>query len=391
MVPTGETETTEVYTSPRYRRSPFYDAAKRSGARVYTVYNHMLLPSLYQEAGVGRDSVSEYWHLVRHVGLWDVGAERQVEITGPDAFRFAQFLTPRDLSRCGVGQAVYGVLTAPDGGIVNDAVILRLAEDRFWFSPADGDVLLWAQGVAVHSGMDVQVREPDASPIQVQGPKSRDVVAALAGPSVRELPYYHLMETSLDGIPVVISRTGWTGELGYEIFLRDGRRGTELWEMVVRAGKPFDLWVMGPSNVRRVEAGILNYRTDMTLEDNPFQVGLGWTVELDGPGDFVGKEALRRIKERGVDRKLVGLEVLGEPFKGWLSDFRPVLSDGRVVGRLTVLVHSPRLGKNIGFAMVPANLTKVGTSLTVDLPSGEPEARVARKPFIDPNKDIPRG
>ncbi len=381
---TEQSGTTEVYDSPRYHRSPFHEASRRSGARVYTLYNRTYLPSIYQ------DAVSEYWHLLNHVVLWDVGAERQVEITGPDAFRFTQRLTPRDTSKCEVGQAAYGVLTTPSEGIVSDAVILRLGEDHFWLSPADSDVLLWARGVAVHAGMDVQIREPDVSPLQVQGPKSRDVIEALAGPEIRDLPYYRFIETSVDGIPVVISRTGWTGELGYEIFLRDGRRGSELWDKVLRAGEPVRLRAVGPSNIRRVEAGMLNYRTDMTLEDNPYQVGLGWTVELDTPHDFIGKEALRRIEERGVDRRLVGVEVLGPPFQGWLSDFWPARKDGRVVGHLTVLVHSPRLAKNIGYAMVSIDAATLGTLLTVQGPAEEREARVVRKPFWDPDKEIPK-
>ncbi len=377
-------ETVRLYLAPWYRRSPFFESSRRHGPQVYEIYNHMYLPTHYT------DPVSDYWHLLNHVTMWDVGVERQVEITGPDAFAFTNYLTPRDLTTCKVGQGKYVVLTTEQGGIINDPVLLRLGENHFWLSASDSDILLWAKGVAVHADMDVEVKEPDVSPMQIQGPKSKDVLRALFGPKVLDLAYYDILETSLDGIPVVVSRTGWTGEIGYELYLRDGSQGDKLWRKVLEAGKPFDIRPTGPSEIRRVEAGILNYGADMTLEDNPFEVGLGWLVDLDKKSDFIGKDALRRIKAEGVKRKLVGLEVHGEPLQGILTKFGAVKEDGEQVGHLTMLVHSPRLKKNIGYAMVSVEHAKLGTELTADLPSGERKATVVRKPFVDPKKDIPK-
>ena len=354
------------------------------GARAVDIYNNMYLPSYFD------DPISEYWHLVNHVAMWDVGCERQVEITGPDAFEFTNTLTPRDLSECKVGQGKYVVITEAKGGIINDPVLLRLGENHFWLSLSDSDVLLWAKGVAIHSGMDVEIREPDVSPMQIQGPKSKDVVAALFGPKVLDLPYYHFMEASVDGIPVIVTRTGWSAEVGYEIYLRDGTKGVDLWGKVLEAGKSFDIRPTGPSDIRRIEAGILNYGSDMTFENNPYEVGLGWLVDEDKEADYIGKDALRRIKAEGVKEKLVGVEIQGPPMASWLEDFWPVLKDGRTIGRLTAGVYSPRLRKNIGYANVPIGHAKLGTRLTVRSPAGDREATVVRKPFLDPKKDIPK-
>src|SRR5574341_1718261 len=252
-----------IQRGARLRRSPYFDATLRSGCRGYTVYNHMLLPIAYD------DLEAEYWKLLSDVTVWDVAVERQVEITGRDAFALANLLTPRDLTKCAVGQGKYVVITAEDGGIINDPVLMRLGENHFWLALADSDVLLWAKGVAYRSGLDITIREPDVSPMQIQGPKSKPVLEKLFGPRVRDMPYYHFFETRLDEIPVIVTRTGWTGEVGYEIYLRDGSRGSDLWERVLEAGKPFGIAPTGPSDIRRIEAGILNYGIDMTLDNNP--------------------------------------------------------------------------------------------------------------------------
>jgi len=220
-----------IQQGTRLRRSPYFNATQRYGCRAYTVYNHMFLPGHYD------DPVTEYWHLINHVAVWDVAVERQVEITGPDAFAFTNMLTPRDLTKCRVGQGRYVVITAEDGGIINDPVLMRLGENHFWLALADSDVLLWARGVAVHADLDVNLLEPDVSPLQVQGPKSKQVVKALFGERITELPYYQFLEASLDGIPLIVTRTGWTGEVGYEIYLKDPTRGSDLWEKVMAAGK----------------------------------------------------------------------------------------------------------------------------------------------------------
>jgi glycine cleavage system T protein len=380
---TDETATT-LYFGPWYRKSPFFEATKRYGCQAYDIYNHIYLPGLYD------DAEKEYEHLLNHVTLWDVSVERQVEITGKDGFKFTNYLVTRDLTKCDVGQGKYVLLCNEDGGIINDPVLMRLDKDHFWLSLANSDTLLWAQGVAVHSGMDVKICEPDVSPLQVQGPKSKNVVRALFGSKVLDLPYYSFLETQVDGIPVIVTRTGWSAEVGYEIYLRDGSRGDDLWERVIAAGKPHNIRPIAPSELRRIEAGILNYGSDMTLDDNPYEVGLGWLVDLDKKADFVGKAALARIKKQGVKKKLVGVEIHGPKIFSWLSEPWPVKAKGKTIGKLTAMTYSPRLQKNIAYAMVPVAFSQLETRLTVVAPKGEREATVVRRPFVDPKKDIPK-
>jgi len=366
------------------QRSPYFNAAHRAGARAYDLYNHMLMPGVYTTPE------DEYWHLVNHVTVWDVGVERQVEISGPDGYEFMELLTPRDISTCKVGECKYVALTTPEGGIINDPVLLRLGEDHFWLSLSDWDVLFWAKGVAVNADLDVDVREPDVSPLQIQGPKSKDLMSGLVGSKVLDIPYYHLIETKLDKIPVVITRTGWTAEVGYEIYLRDSAYAEELWDRVMAAGKPHSVRAIAPSEIRRIEAGILNYSSDIMLDNNPYEVGMGWTVDLDKKADFLGREALRRIKAEGTKRKLVGIELEGDSLGAWAPEFYAVLVGGKKVGHVTSLTYSPRLKKNIGFALVSIEHAKLGTRLAVRTVKGERGATVVKKPFVDPKKEIPK-
>jgi glycine cleavage system aminomethyltransferase T len=381
----------EILLYTRIRKSPFYYASRRHGVAMFSVYNHTYHPRHYG------DPIAEYWQLLEGVTLWDVGVERQVEITGPDAFDFTNMLVARDLNKCQVGQCKYVFITAPDGGIINDPVLLRLEENRFWISLADSDVLLWAMGVAHNSGMSVSIREPDVSPVQIQGPKSKDVMVDLFGEDILELPYYFLRSYELDGMPVMVSRTGYTGELGYEIYVFDAsRRGVALWDAVLEAGKPHGLTVIGPSHIRRIEGGILAWGADMWLDTNPYEVGMGydWMVDLEQGADFIGKQALAEIKRRGPTRKLAGVEIsgagLGAYSDGSMPDFFPVRHDGEPVGRVTSACHSPRLEKNIGYAMVPIELAQLGTELEVEVDGASREAIVVEMPFIDPRKEIPK-
>ena len=372
-----------IQRGARLRRSPFFNATLEGGCSSYTVYNHMLLPTAYD------DLEKEYWKLLNDGTVWDVSVERQVEITGPDGFAFTNLLTPRDLTKCKVGQGKYVVITADDGGIINDPVLLRLGENHFWLAVADSDLLLWAMGIAHNSGMDVQIREPDVSPMQIQGPKSKLVMQSLFGDEVLELAYYYFLERDLDGIPVIVTRTGWTGEVGFEIYLRDGSRGEELWDRVMAAGEPYNISATGPSDIRRIEAGILNYGIDLTLDTNPYEAGLGWLVDLEQEADFVGKEALIRIKAKGAKRKLVGVEIGGDQLDLNMTPWS-VSVDGREVGRVTSAVYSPRLEKNIGYAMVPIESSEIGSTLTVATPAGDRQATVVPKPFVDPKKEVPK-
>jgi len=380
----------------RIRKSPYYYASRRHGVALYSVYNHHYHPRHYG------DPVAEYWHLLNGVTLWDVGgAERQVEITGPDAFTFTNMLVPRDLNKCKVGQCKYVFITAPDGGIINDPVLLRLGENHFWLSLADSDVLLWAKGLAYHSGLNVTISEPDVGPLQVQGPRSKEVMTDLFGSSVLDIPYYYMAEYDLDGLDVVVSRTGYTSELGFEIYLRNASRdGVRLWDKVIAAGEPYDIRPIGPCHIRRIEGGILAWGSDITMATNPFEVGYGyeatWMVDLDQEADFIGKDALTRIRDEGIDRKLVGVELGGPPLgaynDGSMPDVFPVHAeaDGPRVGEVTSACYSPRLERNIGFAMVPIEHTALGTNLRVERPGGVVDATVVEKPFVDPKKVTPK-
>jgi aminomethyltransferase len=292
------------------------------------------------------------------------------------------------------------LLTARRGGILNDPVLLRVEENRFWLALADSDALLYAKGVAAFAGLDVDIEEADVSPMQIQGPRSKDVIRDLFGDPVADLRYYWCAEAEVNGIPLVVSRTGWTGEIGYELYLRDASRGDELWRLVEEAGGPYGIRSIAPSEARRIEAGIFNYGSDMRSEDTPFHIsGLERLVELDQDADFIGKDALRRIAEEGVDRKLVGIDIGGAPMtdEGALNDFWPVLdaSDrngevGEGIGRVTAGAWSPRLERNIGYAWVPSTHMAVGTSLALDSRDGMRDATVATLPFVDPTKEIPK-
>jgi glycine cleavage system aminomethyltransferase T len=379
-----------LYT--RIRRSPYFHSSRKHGVKRYSVYNHFYHPRHYG------DPVDEYWHLINEVTMWDVGVERQIEISGPDAFAFTNMLVPRDLNKCKVGQCKYVFVTAPDGGIINDPVLLRLEEDRFLLSLADSDVDLWALGVAYHSGLNVTVREVDIAPVQIQGPKAKGVISDLFGPEILDLPYYDLAQgLTVEGMDVFVSRTGYSGEIGYEIYLNDAyRHADRLWNAVLEAGRPHNLRVIGPCHIRRIEAGILAYGADMWLDTNPFEVDMGytWMVDLDQDADFVGKDALKRIKDQGVSRKLVGIDIdgpqLGTYIDNEMIDFFPVWSGDRETGRVTSACYSPRLEKNVGYAMLPIDLTEFGTEVEVETPAGRHRGVVAPKPAYDPAKEIPK-
>jgi aminomethyltransferase len=372
-----------VQRGARLRRSPFYEAEQGHSPRGYTVYNHMLFPTHYA------DFEAEYWHLLKHVTLWDVAVERCLEVSGKDGLRLAQLMTPRDLSTCAVGQAKYVLICAPDGGILNDPVMTRMSEDRFWFALASSDALFYAKGLAARAGFDVEIREAEAYPLQIQGPQARDVVRALFGDEILSLKYYFFREAAVEGIPVIITRTGWTSEIGYEIYLLDRSRGTELWNKIMHAGAPFDIRPTGPSDIRRIEGGIFNWGADMTYENNPFELGLERLVDFDMTGECVAMQALRRIHDRGVERRIAGIALDGDPFPALNFTKWSAHVEGRQVGRVTSAIYSPRLKKNIGYCWLPTPLAVPGTTVNVASEWGWRTATVTSLPFVDPQKRIP--
>ena len=364
------------------RKSPYFNSTVKCGATGFSVYNHMYIP---RDFGSPEQN---FWNLVNEAILCDVAVERQVEITGPDATKFIQLLTPRDLSKLSVGQCKYVLIVNNEGGILNDPVLLRLKENHFWLSLADSDVLLWAQGVAINSGLDVKISEPDVSPLQLQGPNSGKIMEALFGENINDLKYYWLRELDLDGIPLVVSRTGWSSELGYELYLRDGSKGDELWEKIMSAGKKFGLKPGHTSSIRRIEGGMLSYHADADINTNPYEVGLGRLVNLDIDANFIGKDALQKINNDGIKRKQVGVILDCEPLTGPNTTFWEITKDHQVVGKITSAVYSPRLKQNIALAMITIDQSEIGTVLDVKMNDQVVKATVAEKPFYDPKKKL---
>jgi glycine cleavage system aminomethyltransferase T len=375
-----------LYFGPWYRQSPFFKSALRAGCTAFDIYNHMYIPGYFD------DPITEYRLLNEAVTMWDVGCERTVEVSGPDADRLIDMITCRDLTKCAVKQGKYMLVTAPDGGIVNDPVLLHVADRKWWMQLADSDAGLYALGVATAAGLDVEVTYPDVHPMQVQGPLSGKTLEKLVGKGIFDVKYYWLDEFEIRGIPVVISRTGWTAVPGFEVNLLDGSKGDELWNAVAEAGEEFGIKPIGPSEARRIEAGIFNYGSDMTIDHTPFHVmGLERLVE-EQPQDYVGKEALERLRGEGVDRKLVGIELEGDELRAEISEYWPVHHGGKRVGHITDAVWSPGLEKNIGYVWIPIALAEPGTALDVETEDGDRlVGRTANLPFVDPRKERPAG
>ena len=364
------------------RKSPFFDSTVKWGATGFSVYNHMYIP---RDFGNPEEN---FWNLINKAILCDVSVERQVEITGPDAYKFIQLLTPRDLSKLSIGQCKYVLIVNNEGGILNDPVLLRLGKNHFWLSLGDSDILLWAQGVAINSGLNVKVVEPDVSPLQLQGPNSSKIMQKLFGESILDLKYYWLRELELDGIPLVISRTGWSSELGYEIYLRDGSKGNLLWEKIMSTGKEFDLQPGHTSSIRRIEGAMLSYHADADINTNPYEVGLDRLVSLDTNINFIGKNSLKKIKENGIKRKQVGLILDCEPLERPNTTFWKIYKNKNEIGKVTSAVYSPRLKKNIALAMISIQQADIGNILDVEKSFSTVKATVVNKPFYDPKKKI---
>ena len=364
------------------RKSPYFESTLKWGATGFSVYNHMYIP---RDFG---NPEQNFWNLIEKSILCDVSVERQVEITGPDAFKFTQLLTPRDLSNIKIGQCKYVLITNNEGGILNDPVLLRLAENHFWLSLADSDVLLWAQGVAINSGLNVNISEPDVSPLQLQGPTSKEIMIKLFGDSIKDIKYYWFKEYNLDDIPLVVSRTGWSSEFGYELFLRDGSKGNKLYEKIMNAGKEYGLQPGHTSSIRRIEGGMLSYHADADIHTNPFELGFDRLVSLDNDIEFIGKAALKKIKAEGIKRKQVGLEIDCKPLPGPNTTFWSIKKDNKKIGKVTSAVYSPRLKKNIALAMISIQNSKIGTDIEVETNEGKFAAKIVEKPFYDPKKKI---
>ena len=375
----------QVQRGARNRRTPYHEAAQRHDPKGYTVYNHMYFPIRFDSFE------SEFETLLNGVTLWDVAVERCLEIGGPDGFRFAQLLTPRDLSRCAVGQGKYVLICDSDGGIINDPVLTRMDESTFWFALASSDALLFARGLKnAYPDLDVTIREADVAPLQVQGPKSKDLMSKLIGPEILDLRYYFWTEAKIAGAPVVITRTGWTSEVGYEVYLTDTTKGVEVYDAIMEAGAEFGIRPTGPSDIRRIEGAIFNWGADMTYENDPLEMGLERLVDWNLSDDAsISMRALRTIKERGVRRQINGVELDGDPFPELNNLKWPIVDGGEEIGTVTSAIYSPRLERNIGFAWLPVERSALGERLTVETEWGPRSGTVVEMPFVDPSKQIP--
>ena len=364
------------------RKSPFFDATVRWGAQGFSVYNHMYIP---RDFG---DPEQNFWNLLNDAILCDVAVERQVQIKGPDASKFVQMMSPRDLSNMQVGQCKYVILTNQFGGVLNDPVLLRVKEDCYWFSLADSDVLFWALGLASNGDYDVEITEPDVSPLQLQGPKSRDIMIKLFGDEIKDLKYYWFKNLKLGDINLLVSRTGWSSELGYEIFLLNTEEGDEVYETIMQVGKDIGLHAGHTSTIRRIEGGMLSYHSDMNIDTNLLELGMDRLVDLDNDFDFIGKNALQKIAKEGVKNMQVGLVIHDDPMPRPNTKYWNIYNNKSMVGKVTSAVYSPRLKKNIALAMVDINSSVIGTKLTVEKDNKVIDAEVVEKPFYDPKKSI---
>ena len=364
------------------RKSPFFDATVRWGAQGFSTYNHMYIP---RDFGNPEEN---FWNLINHAILCDVAVERQVQIKGPDASKFVQMMSPRDLSEMKVGQCKYIILVNQNGGILNDPVLLKIADDCYWFSLADSDILFWAQGLAANSNYDVEITEPDVSPLQLQGPKSRDIMISLFGDSINDLKYFWFKPFNLGDINLIISRTGWSSELGYEIFLLDSNQGDDLYELLMSTGKEFGLKPGHTSTIRRIEGAMLSYHADMDINTNPFELGLDKYIDINNDFNFIGKTALKKIIETGINRKQVGLVINSDPLKGPNTRFWDIKIDGLNIGKITSAVYSPRLKQNIALGLIAVEHAKMGNEIFIDQGSYTSSAIIVDKPFYDPTKAI---
>lgn len=336
---------------PNIRKSCYFDATVRDGVQSFSVYNHMYIPGHYG------DPEAEYDRLIHGVAMWDVAAQRQVQLAGPDAGKLAQYLTPRDLSGTRVGQGRYVPLCDHEGWLINDPVLLKLSEDRYWLSVADSDIHLWAAAIGREKGWDVVVCEPDVSPLAIQGPKAEDVTAALLGDWVRTLRYFGFQHFELEGIPMVVARSGWSKQGGFELYLMDSRHGDQLWQRVKATGAPWGIGPGAPNDIERLESGLISYGADMRWQGyraTPYEMGFGALIDLDSGHDFVGRAALAQMADKPAPRARVGLVIEGTP--PLPGHPLPLFHQGEDVGYVAEFAFSPRLKKTIGHALLRADL-----------------------------------
>lgn len=368
-----------LVTNTRIRRSPYTPRVESAGVKAYTVYNHTLLPVMF------RSLADDYRHLKDHVQLWDVAGERQVEIHGADAARLVQLMTPRDLSRAAPGRCLYAPLVDERGGLVNDPVVLKLADDRYWLSIADSDVRLWARGLAYGLGLDVAIQELDVAPLAVQGPKADDLMARVFGEAVRAIRFFRFETLSFRGHPLIVARSGWSKQGGFEIYLDEPALGLDLWDALWEAGQDLEVGPGCPNLIERIEGGLLSYGGDMTRANNPFECGLDAYCNLDRPIDFMGRAALERIAREGPARRVVGLRIDAQSLPLCVERW-PVRAQGTQAGRVTSAAVSPDHGCGVALAMLERGHWETGHRVEVETPDGPCTATVSPLPFPPPGR-----
>ena len=350
--------------SRRIRRTPFTERIESLGVKGYSIVNHTLLPKAFESS-----NEEVYWHLREHVQLWDVSCQRQVEIRGPDAAKLVQLMTPRDLRQAKIGQCLYISLIDHNAGMINDPILLKLEEDHFWLSIADSDVLLWAKGLSLGCGFDVMVDEPDVSPLAVQGPKAELLMEKVFGTIVRKIRFFQFNTVDFKGNPLQVSRTGYSRQGGFEIYLDKSSLGIDLWDTLWEAGQELNVAPGYPNLVERVEGGLLSYGNEMTRANNPLECNLDHNCCLDGSLNYIGREALQKIAETGPTQRIRGVIFEGEPTPPCASPW-PIIADGKQVGYTTTVVWSLQLKKNLSLAMIDAEFWNAGQNVQIETPDG---------------------
>lgn len=366
--------------SRRTRRTPFSPRVEQLGVQGYTVYNHMLLATSF------RGVVEDYRHLKTHVQIWDVGCERQVQLKGPDAARLAQLMTVRDLSNTQIGQGLYAPLVDANGGMVNDPVIQKIAEDTYWFSVADSDVWLWARGIAYGFGLDVEVSEPDVWPLAVQGPKAEQLMADAFGDIVHGIRFFGFQPLTFKGHDFIVARSGWSKQGGFEIYVDRADLALDLWDFLWEAGQPYEVGPGCPNLIERIEGGLLSYGNDMTSATNPLECGLDRYCHVHGDFESIGLGAVKRIQAEGITRKVMGLRIDGEPMASNV-DAWPIHDGTDAVGFVSSAAWSPDFGCTIAFAMVDKDHWTPGQAVRVNTPDGERGGIVSELPFPKPESE----
>ena len=365
----------EISPTTRLRRSPFFESTVKEGVTGFYPYNNMLMPT-----GFGHPE-QEYWRIINGVSMWDVAVERQVEINGPDASKLAQILCPRNLSKCQEGQGKYVALCNHDGVIINDPILLKLSENRFWLSIADNNIVLFARAVAAERGLNVTVFEPDVSPLAVQGPKAEEVIASIFGDWVRDLKYFWFKETQINGIPLQVARSGWSKQGGFELYLMDCSKAVTLWNIVKEAGKAWDIGPGNPNMSERIESGLLSYGSDTDDKTNPFEIRMGKYINLEVPDDTIGIKALRKIAAEGPKRHQLGVVLDGNTPSEIAAEWQDIQQNGKNIGSMTSGVWSRRLEKNIGLALINID-SKVGENAIVKTKNGNVKCDLVELPFL---------